>query len=152
MQPNDLDQGPRTQFEGIKHQLLENSVRFRRATIKSNAAGTAVVLVPADEVPPDRVVQIIPDYRGKVGGATPWGTTAAVSIKTAITGTVLVSFAQAGLTANAVLRPGAANVTEADAVVLGTGADPGEGLVIQGDVNGTGSDLTVCIWYRLVRA
>jgi len=79
-----------------------------------------------------------------VNGATAWATTATVSIKDSAT-TGFFTLAVAGLTGNAELRPGSANVTALAAFKLGTGGTAAKGLVLAGDANGTGSDLVVTV-------
>ena len=116
------------------------------ATLTSAGAGTAVALL-ADVAVPAGKKAYIAGFVAKVNGATPWATTAAVAIQdTNGTPVQFFSLAVAGLTANAEVRSGSANVTSGAAFSLGSGGTTAKGLVLKGDANGTGSDLVVTVW------
>ena len=56
-----------------------------------------------------------------------------------------MTYAVAGMTANALLGLTSANVTVAPAISLGTGFTAAKGLQIVGNANGTGSDFVVTV-------
>jgi hypothetical protein len=129
----------------------EQVIHFTRTvTITSAAAVTAVDIIPDAEVPTG-FVPFVTDFLGRVNGTTVWATTATVKIQDK-NGTPVdfVTFAVAGMTSQARLVPGSANVTLENAMSLGTGGTSGKGLQVKGDANGTGSDfvLTVRGFYK----
>lgn len=128
-----------------------DGIRKAKATITSAAAATPVSLIPASDVPDGYAVEIL-DMRATVGGATQWGTTANVDLRTTTAGTVLVSMVVALLIAqgNVGLNSVAADKLHSS-LKGGALVDAGQGVNVVGNANGTGSDLTVTVYYRLVR-
>lgn len=113
------------------------------ATLTSAAAATAVTFF-ADSVVDSNKRFYLQTFVALVNGGTLWATTATVTIQdsAAVAG---VTFAVAGLTANAILFPGTANITYGSAYSQGTGFTLGKGMQIVGNANGTGSNLVVTI-------
>jgi hypothetical protein len=115
------------------------------ATITSAAAGTAVNLLPDSSVPAGRKAYIT-GFVAKVATGSNWATTATVKIQdTNGTPVDFFTIAVAALTSGAQLNTNTANVTSAAAFYNGTGGTAAKGLQLKGDVNGTGSDLTVTV-------
>lgn len=115
------------------------------ASLTSAAAATPVTLLSATAVPLGKKVYIT-GFHAKVTGSTAWATTATVKIQdTNGTPVDYFTIAVAALTGNAEIRPGTANVTNENAYILGTGGTATKGLQLKGNVNGTGSTLTVTV-------
>lgn len=115
-------------------------------TLTSAAAGTAVHLI-ADALVGAAKKCYIAGFRAKVNGATPWATTATVSIQdTAGSPVSFVDIAVAAMTANALIIEPSSNITLNDPFILGTGGTAAKGIDVKGNANGTGSDLVVTIW------
>lgn len=119
------------------------AVFYRTCTITSAAAADPVDCLAAADVPNGKTAYLT-HWHAKVNGATEWATTTACVLEDH-SGTDLLSFAVAALTANVFLADGSANVTAAAPYALGTGATAGDGLRLDCDQNGTGSDLVVTI-------
>ncbi len=115
------------------------------ATLTSAAAATPVSLIADAAVPAGKKAYITSAF-AIVDGGTLWATTATVKIQdTNGTPVDFVTYAVAGLGANAKLDLATANVTVEAAVKNGTGGTAAKGLQIVGNANGTGSDLKVVI-------
>jgi autotransporter-associated beta strand protein len=117
---------------------------FRRTvTITSAAAATAIPILTDAEVGVGKKVYINQAI-GNVAGATVWATTATVAIQDTadVAG---ITYAVAGMTANATLFPNTANVTLATVVSRGLGFTAGKGISVKGNANGTGSDYVVTV-------
>ncbi len=126
-------------------QTAEVILFSRTVTLTSAAAATAVSIIADSEVPAGFTPYIL-NFRAQVNGGTPWATTATVKIQdTAGTPVDFVTFAVAGLTANAYLVDNTANVTLGTAYSLNTGGTAGKGLRVVGNANGTGSNLVVTV-------
>lgn len=121
---------------------------FFSAALPSATAGSPVTLVPDFSTGPLAGRQVyLTDFIARVDGSTPWATTTAVSIKdTNGTPVQFASIPASVLTANAVVQRQTSGITLADALTRATGGTASKGLVIQGDVNGTGSNLIVSGW------
>lgn len=119
----------------------------RTVTLTSAAAATAVTIIPDSLVYGGKKVYIEKAY-ANVNGSTAWGTTATVAIQdTAGSPVAGITYAVAGLTANATLQESAAaNVTLGTAVSQGAGFTASKGIVVKGNANGTGSDLIVTVY------
>lgn len=124
---------------------LDEGIRFfRKATITSAAAATAVNLIADSEVPDGKSVYL-EGFMMRVNGTTVWGTTANLKIQDT-SAVDFVTALVAALTSQARVVPGTANVTLEDAYSLGTGGTAGKGLQVKGDANGTGSNVVVQVW------
>lgn len=124
--------------------LLPYGIPFvATATLTSAAAATPITLLADTAVPAGKKVYI-QQALAKVNGGTLWATTATVVIQdsAAVAG---VTYAVAGLTANAFLGLNTANVTVAAPISTGVGFTAAKGLLIVGNANGTGSDLVVTV-------
>lgn len=112
-------------------------------TLTSAAAATPITLLADAAVGVGKKVYV-QNVLAKVNGGTLWATTATVVVQdsAAVAG---VTYAVAGLTANALLLLNTANVTVANPVALGTGFTAAKGLQLVGNANGTGSDLVVTV-------
>ena len=131
-----------------KADLLPYGTPFKAtATLTSAAAATAVTLLADAAVPTGKKVYIAKAY-ANVNGSTAWGTTATVAIQDTNSSPVAgITYAVAGLTANATLQESSAsNVTLGTAVSQGAGFTAAKGLVVKGNANGTGSDLIVTVY------
>jgi len=115
-------------------------------TITSAAATTPINILPTASVPAGKKIYL-QGYIATVNGATNWATTATVKLQDN-NGTQVdfVTFAVAGMTGNATLVPGSANVTLEPAYTDGTGGTAVKGLQLLGNANGTGSDFIVSAW------
>jgi len=111
--------------------------------LTSAAAATAITIIPDSVVLGGRKVYVT-NVLANVGGATAWATTATVVLQdsAAVAG---VTYAVAGLTANATLGLTTANVTLAAPVSQNAGFTASKGLQIVGNANGTGSNLFVTV-------
>lgn len=121
-----------------------SGIPFRRTvTITSAAAATAIPILTDAEVGVGKKVYINQAI-GNVAGATVWATTATVAIQDTadVAG---ITYAVAGMTANATLFPNTANVTLATVVSRGLGFTAGKGISVKGNANGTGSDYVVTV-------
>ena len=147
------EQGQQSQFDYF-HQLALGAVRASKpATITALAAGTAVPVIPDEEVPAGYAVRVH-SISLRVKGATAWATTMTVlNLETnAETPTVVAAIAIGALTANALVREDSANVTVGASMYNGTGADPGYGLSLKADANaGAGSDIVAVVNYSFVK-
>jgi len=124
--------------------LIPSGIPFMYTTaITSAAAATAVPIIPDALVGAGKKVYLT-NVLAKVNGATLWATTATVAVQdtSAVAG---VTYAVAGLTANAFLGLNTANVTVAAPVSTGVGFTAAKGISLKGDANGTGSDLIVTV-------
>lgn len=118
----------------------------RTCTLTSAAAATPVTCLADADVPLTKSAHLM-GWHAKVNGATPWATTATVSIKdTSGLATPFVTMAVAALTADTFVGDFSANVTQNDAYALNVGTANDKGLVIVGNANGTGSNLVVTIY------
>lgn len=120
----------------------------KTATLTAAAAATAVHLLTDAEV--GTKTAFVMGALVKVNGATAWTDATATIVKvqdTAGTPVVGLTVAKAGLTANALLTIGTANVTVGDAIALGTGFTAAKGIDVVADaVFAAGSDLEVTIF------
>jgi len=124
--------------------LLPYGTPFRvTGTLTSAAAATPVVLLTDAQVGVGRKVYIT-NFIENVNGATVWATTANVFVQDTAA-VAAITTAVAGLTANATLTIGTANVTLATTVSQGAGLAAGKGIAIAGNANGTGSNLIVTV-------
>lgn len=128
---------------------IEQSIPFfKTATLTSTAAGTAVSIVDASDVPDGKSIHIV-DVVLAVDGSTAWTDDTATVVKiqdTADTPVVALTYAKAGLTANAVLGKIDTNITDGDDIITGAGLTADEGLEIVGDADFTaGSDIVVSV-------
>jgi len=125
---------------------LSAGTPFRRTvTITSAAAATAIPILTDAEVGTGKKVYINQAI-GNVNGATLWATTATVAIQdTAGAPVAGVTYAVAGMTANATLYLNTANVTVAAPVSQGAGFTAGKGISLKGNANGTGSNFIVTV-------
>ena len=126
---------------------------YETVTLTSAAAATAVNIIPAARVGYNRKIYLMGGL-AHVDGATPWGTTASVTIE-GTDGTDFVVFAgtiATTLAANTTRffgtdNAGSGNAAQTqDAFDNGTGGTAAAGLQVKGDANGTGSDLKVTVW------
>lgn len=124
----------------------------RRVILTSAAAATAIPIINNDEIP-DGFRVYIQGITFRVSGATAWGTTATVVVRTkASSPTTLVTVAVADLAANNFFFMPALDGTLTATSVFsaeaekGEFADSGYGIEVVGDANGTGSDLYVRVW------
>jgi hypothetical protein len=116
----------------------------RTVTVVSTAAGTAVEVIGDDEVP-EGFTPYVTDFLAKVNGAVAWTVMATLTLEDTA-GVDFMSIAVAALTANAVLLPGTANVTLANAMVLGTGGTAEKGIRVIANANaGAGSDFVITV-------
>jgi hypothetical protein len=114
-------------------------------TLTSAAAGTAVTFLADALVTGSRKVYIA-GFRAIVSGATPWATTATVTIQDT-SAVALATIPVALLTAAAVIdEQSSTTIVQATPFAQGTGATAGKGLQLKGDVNGTGSTLYVTVY------
>lgn len=145
------DQGQGAQIAFLKDYADRNGIRTAKAVLSSAAAATPVVLVPDNEVASNQKVAIV-GWKFKVNGATLWATVANVYVRTTTGNTNILDIAVAALTANAYQESGdMTNITPDSSYELGDGApDAGEGLELVADVNGTGSDLHVTLFYKVI--
>jgi len=117
---------------------------FRRTvTLTSAAAVTPINILTDGEVGSGKKAYVT-NVLGKVNGATVWATTATVVVEDTA-GVDGVTYAVAGMTANALLGLTSANVTVAAPVSTGVGFTTAKGLQIAGNANGTGSDFIVTV-------
>ena len=120
----------------------------KTATLTATAAATAVHLLTAAEVGTGAAVVV--GALVKVNGSTAWTDTTATIVKvqdTADTPVVGLTIAKAGLTANALLTIGTANVTVGDAIALGSGFTAAKGIDVVADaVFAAGDDLEVTVF------
>ena len=120
--------------------------RFFKKTAKLTSADatTPVPLLTDVEVGSGNKAYVSKIYFS-VDGATEWATTTNVTLQdtAAVVG---ATAAVAGLTANAMIDEGDTNVTLGEPIADGDGFTAGKGLVIVGDVDGTGSDLIVTVF------
>jgi len=117
----------------------------KTVTITSAAAATAIPIIPDSAVPAGKKVYVTQAI-GNVNGATVWATTATVAIQdTAGSPVAGVTYAVAGMTANATLYLNTANVTVAAPVSQGAGFTAAKGISLKGNANGTGSDFIVTV-------
>ena len=136
--------GVAIEFNFVTNPSANNNGQFTiTGVLTSAAAATAVTLVPDSWVYGGKKVYVS-NVTAKVNGGTLWATTATVVLQdsAAVAG---VTYAVAGLTANAFLGLTTANVTVANPVALNTGFTASKGLVLVGNANGTGSDLYVTV-------
>lgn len=121
--------------------------------ISATTAGTAVHLLAATAVGTGKKI-IVTGFKATVGGTTAWsgGTGSKLVLQDTNTSPVAVAeIAAAGLSGNAVLAEGTANVTLKAGIV--TGLTAGKGLDIKGDNNfEAGSDVTVVVTGYIVDA
>lgn len=121
----------------------------RTCTLTSAAATTPVTCLADADVPTGKKAYLL-GWRAKVNGATAWATTSTVYIAdssgTGGTGIVYVAIGVAALTGNAFVQDASANVTQQNAYALNTGGTATKGIVIEGDANGTGSNLVVTLF------
>jgi hypothetical protein len=139
--------GNRMGFTGWLPSVVAEQVLLvrRTVTITSAAAATPISIVGDSEVPSGYTF-FLTGFVARVNGTTGWGTTSTVKIQDTNASAVdFVTFAVAGLTNQARLVPGTANVTLEDAYSLGTGGTASKGLQIVGNANGTGSDFVVTV-------
>jgi hypothetical protein len=123
------------------------AVPFHVTAALTSAAAAAGVTVLADTAIPSGKKVYITGFTATVNGATNWATTTTVTLKDSASAPVSqFVFACAGLTGNATLQVGSANVTSQAAFLLGSGSTAGKGLVLAGNANGTGSDLVLTVW------
>jgi hypothetical protein len=152
-----------TQWNNLTHACVlelksrRNMVLFDRVvTITAAAAATAIPIITNDEIPANYRV-FLWGATGKVDGATPWATSATITLRTkAASPTTLGIFYVAEMTANAFLNlftgsdtqdsSGTINTQLGSVAQTGAFADDGYGIEIIGDANGTGSDFKVRVW------
>lgn len=120
----------------------------RTVTITSAAATTPQYFLTDDQVPRG-VRPYLMGFKAKVDGATNWATTATVKIQSNDGAVDFITFAVAGMTGNAKLVPGTANVTLEDAFIEELGGVTGKGVKLIGNANGTGSDFKVTAYFLL---
>ena len=116
----------------------------RTATLTSAAAAAGVLIIADAEVPAGKKVYVTSFY-ANVAGAAAWATTATVKIQDTGTPVDFVTFAVAGMTANAKLYMNTANVTDEVARIRMTGGTAAKGLRVIGNANGTGSNFIVTV-------
>ena len=126
--------------------LALSGTPFRKTvTITSAAAATAVPILTDAQVGVGKKVYVN-QVIGNVSGSTVWATTATVAVQdTAGSPVAGVTYAVAGMTANATLYLNTANVTVAAPISQGAGFTAGKGLNLKGNANGTGSDFIVTV-------
>jgi hypothetical protein len=126
------------------NQELGGRVVTVTADLTAAAAGTAVHLIPASQVPAGKKVYIV-DFLLNVGGATAWTDATATIVKlqdTAASPVVAATIAKAQLTGNANLAKLSTGVTLGAPVLTGAGLTAAKGLDIVADaVFGAGSTI-----------
>ena len=117
--------------------------------ITAAAAGTVVHLLQDSDVAAvgASAKAYLTGFTMVVDGATPWTDVTATELLLQDTaGNVFATAAKAGLTANAVLRPGSGSVVLGEALIRGSGSAVGKGIDLIGDANFTaGSDVYVTV-------
>jgi len=133
-----------TEVEILK--LQSGGFKFTaRAVLKSASCAIPVIVLSeelVEKLKTDGQV-FIEGIRGKVNGATDWGTTATITLETTATSPVTIAtIATTGLDANVVVSTHQFTYGAG----LGDLNAAGKGVQVKGDANGTGSDLIVTIW------
>lgn len=117
-----------------------------QGTLTAAAAGTAVILIPDGIIPAGAKI-FVTSWFVSVSGATAWTDATATIVKIQDNAAAaILTFAKAGLTANAMLVPGSGNTTLAAALTAQSGLTAGRGLQVVADANfAAGSDLKVFV-------
>ena len=121
--------------------LVSPQLRTYYARIAVADVNTGVLAVPRA---PGRIYTVVDGWMRAIGGAA--GTHTSIDVTDDTTGTVAMSFEQAGLTQNAVLRAGATNTT---CTYLNTALAQGEGILVKnvGTAVDTATHVDVCVHY-----
>lgn len=146
--------------------VLDAEVEFRKlvglagyrfaktVTLTSAAADVAIEILSKANI--EQIIAalglsgaVIEGFKMNVNGGTPWATVVNVKLKDGADND-LVTVAVAGLTANAFLVETTANVTLEDEYERGDVIPDQEGIKVVADQVGTGSDLVVQVWGRIV--
>ncbi len=115
----------------------------RTCQIASASAATAVHCLTDADVGAGKTAYLT-SFQAKVNGGTLWATTATCALQDT-SAVAFVTWAVAGMGANALLFPGSANSTYADPYILGVGGTATKGIDLKCNANGTGSTFVVTI-------